>query len=103
MTKAKPTPGPWTVTSKYVQRYNDEPGNTVYTVEAPDQPLSPSIPMAKGLKVSIANAIREADARLIAAAPDLLAALADIAKQWPDSSAAKTALAAIAKARVEAV
>lgn len=44
------------------------------------------------------NATGEANARLVAAAPEMLEALRDIAKQWPDSSAAKTARAAISKA-----
>jgi hypothetical protein len=38
------------------------------------------------------------NARLIAAAPELLKALQYIAKQWPDSFAARHAHAAIAKA-----
>ncbi len=40
----------------------------------------------------------DANARLIAAAPDMLATLRDIAKQWPESAAAKSARAALASA-----
>ena len=44
----------------------------------------------------------EADASLIAQAPAMLEALRYIAKQWPDSAAAKTARAAIRAATGEA-
>lgn len=53
------TPGPWTV------EWSDEEGNDGVTIEAPDGP--------------VAFRVLEVDSRLIAAAPEMLAALREVA------------------------
>ena len=55
------TPGPWTV------EWSDEEGNDGVTIEAPDGP--------------VAFRVLEVDARLIAAAPEMLAALKEAAQE----------------------
>lgn len=86
MSGSKHTPGPWRikpqVDGNFLIVYNDR-GNWLAEVYDDDDPV---------------EGRPEADARLIASAPDMLEALRDIVKQWPDSSAAKTARSVIAKA-----
>jgi len=78
------TPGPWYVTRKF------EVGPRS---DADDQSNGMVIPI-----VDVHGENREADARLVAAAPDLLAALQDIVQRneiqhWFDVSKAKAAIA----------
>lgn len=95
-TEMKHTPGPWVV--------QKSPSHNGYSVksEALDWDNQTrevaSVFMSYGLKAEERRGIVHANARLIAAAPEMMEALRDIAKQWPDSSAAKTARSAIAKA-----
>jgi hypothetical protein len=69
------TPGPWTV------EWSDEEGNDGVTIEAPDGP--------------VAFRVLEVDARLIAAAPDLLAALIRMYEQFGTQNYTKSAADAV--------
>jgi hypothetical protein len=92
------TPGPWSSdTDAYVVNNSDEVLADVFYVESHSPDLAPRL-------------IRKANARLIAAAPDLLAALETILNPSPHYGATKAhrdhieaaraaGLAAIAKAR----
>lgn len=88
------TPGPWTAHEPQDQEH---PGHKTYGwlvshnsgVGGRSQLVSGYSPIAP---------LCEADARLIAAAPDLLAALQDIAAHSHDTQAASIARVAIAKA-----
>lgn len=90
MTDAKHTPGPWFISRKYVVGPRDESDSQGF-----------------GMIVGVADVYgdnRNQDARLIAAAPDMLAALKEIAETPGTTESegawwrAKTAQAAIAKA-----
>ena len=102
MTKVKHTPGPWRV------GYSDDSGtgeDGFYCVTASDTECVVRSGESFGLGYGIENA---ADARLIAAAPDMLAALIDIQSAGRDelndsaSEAWQVVAAAISKATGEA-
>lgn len=110
MAETKHTPGPW----KAVSSTQFDSGLTYVSVqpETADPTTMRPLAMASGehhicrmSHTAAGHAIRmhEANARLIAAAPDMLETLRDIAKQWPDSFAARSARAAIAKATTPAL
>ena len=86
---AKFTPGPWEAIART---------NAYIEIEAPNQP---GYAAKKVATVSLTN--HEANARLIAAAPDLLEALQFIRTNGEDQAdkAARMAIAAIAKATGE--
>jgi hypothetical protein len=88
---SKHTPGPWEYhfVRKVWAVICPSGGPIVYTTGSIN-------PGSKDQKVE-----DEANARLIAAAPELLDALKHIARSWPDDFAAKYARAAIAIAKVE--
>ena len=94
------TPGPWEV-SKYASSYDDTDDN--YSVGYNDTDGD----YWDIAKLEPLRANRLADARLIAAAPELLAACIDALEveenmaQCPDSELAKRLRAAIAKAKGE--
>ena len=79
-TEVKHTPGPWFVDSDIASQVCQPNGSKRRRIKCP--------PDANGI----------ADARLIAAAPDLLEALAASRGQWIHSVNAEKCLAAIAKA-----
>lgn len=82
---SKHTPGPWKVEGSIYEHMHSEIVSAMPGSE-------------RGIAQVWKHENAMADARLIAAAPELLEAVREIAKQWPDSSAAKTARAAISKA-----
>lgn len=67
MTNAKPTPGPWSV-------YQEAPGSPCRIIGPTEFGMS-----------SIASTREAADARLIAAAPDLLAVARDVLAEYQDT------------------
>jgi hypothetical protein len=87
------TPGPWRVHVEPASGYAVS-SDSVFVCGSGEWPES----QIARANVQDGFGEREANARLIAAAPDLAEALRYIAKTWPDSFAARTALTALAKA-----
>lgn len=86
--ESKHTAGPWVV---YADVPSTDPNWHIVTTEN-------RLRVVANVHIEPGNQMDAANARLIAAAPGMLQALKDIAKQWPDSFAARTARAAIAEA-----
>ena len=86
MSNAKHTPGPWVTTP--------EPNGIEWSVDAGKWGIATCA-------AEPGDGTTEANARLIAAAPDLLTALERIAELSYDSEATRVAREAIAKARGE--
>ena len=94
--KTQNTPGPW-----FIERRTNDVGTTHHSITASD-----SHGWSGNRYMSVSGCIDEHDARLIAAAPELLEALQKIAgntyDEWTNGAeAARIARAAIAKATGE--
>jgi len=74
------TPGPWVVKFQPRKRetisYTDKYWHDQWVIKGPDKKHSPvALVRVEGFGMGPSKAVREANARLIAAAPDMLAAL----------------------------
>jgi len=96
----KHTPGPWTYS-----RWDESRGTSFYIAQADGAPYTPNYSDVATLVAETCLgeqvSIQEANARLIAAAPDLLRAL-ECLLEMGHAKAGDLARAAIAKARGEA-